>query len=171
LVTCYRKGYNLLKTNHWSDTLESDIVRVDKRYRRNLFSAYLVIIISALIVWNFGRPPLVLYVNNLPNKQRIETIETVEHIIMLLFIPAALYLVNIGRKVCRFKAFPYPGMRVIRDTVIIRGRKALFRGRSMIVLGAIMIVMVIASMIINHYLTLHFKNNPLIRPFFYGTEV
>jgi hypothetical protein len=160
-----------LKTNYRSDTLESDIVRVDKRYRRKLFSAYLVIIISATIFWNFVRPPLVLYVKNLPNKQRIETIETLEHIIMLLFIPAALYLVKVGRKVCRFQAFPYPGMRVIRDTVIIRGRKALFRGRSMIVLGVIMIVMVIASMMINHYLTLQFKNNPLFRPVFYGTDV
>ena len=151
--------------------MEQEIVKVDKRYRRNLFSAYLLIIVSAIIFWNFGWPALFLYVDNLPNKQRVETVETLEHLVMLLFIPAALYLVMVGRKVCRFQAMPYPGMRVIHDTVIVRGKKAVFRGRSLIVLGVVMIVMAVASMIINHHLTLRFKNHPLFRPVFYGTEV
>ncbi|MBN1575330.1 MAG: hypothetical protein JW913_02180 [Chitinispirillaceae bacterium] len=151
--------------------MDREIVKTDKRYRRNLFLAYLTALLCGVAFLSWGRPALVSYINNLPAKEHIETIELVEHLFLILFIPAAIYLIAVGRKVCRFRAMPYPGMGVIRDTVIVRGEKALRRGRSMMVLGIAMIAIVIASMLATHVITLRFKHHPLFRPIFYGPEV
>jgi hypothetical protein len=151
--------------------MDREIVKTDKRYRRRLFTAYLIAIFFGVVFWKWGFPLISDYIVSLPNKARIETMEIVEHAVLLLFIPAALYLIVIGRRVCKHQAMPYPGMRVIHDTVIVRGKKALLRGRSMMVLGVVLIVMVISSMIATHLVMLHFKQHPLFRSVFYGTEV
>ena len=103
-------------------------------------------------------------------KATVETIEICCHLFLLLFIPPALYLITIGRRICTHKAVPYPGMKVIRDTVIIRGKKAVFRGKSLIVLGTVLVVLVGTSMVATHFILVRFKQHPLFRPVFYGVE-
>jgi len=41
----------------------------------------------------------------------------------------AVYLWSLGGKVVRAREFPPPGLRVIRDTPIVTGERAVFRGR------------------------------------------
>lgn len=151
--------------------MDREIVRTDKRYRRILFISYLMAILIGVAFWKWGRPHFITYVISLPHKERIEVMEKAEHFFLLLFIPAAIYLIVVGRRICRYKAMPYPGMHVIRDTVIIRGKGALIRGQSMVVLGTVMIVLVIVSMVATHCIMLRFKHHPFFRPIFYSTEV
>jgi hypothetical protein len=151
-------------------SMDREIVKTDKKYRRNLFIAYLIGIAVIVAFWRWGIPPLSHYIRELPNKERTETLEILGHAVLLIFIPAAIYLIVIGRKVCTHQAMPYPGMRVIHDTVVVRGKSALFRGRSMIVLGTMMIVLVIFSIIATHNIMLRFKHHPLFREIFYGVE-
>ena len=150
--------------------MEREIVKTDRRYRRNLFLIYLLFIVLITLLWVFAKPALIKYFFTLPVKERIEAWETVLHFFLMLFIPAAVYLILIGRRVCRFQAMPYPGMRVIHDTIIVRGKKALLRGRSMIVLGTLMIVLVVASMVASHRKIIRLKQHPLFRPIFYTSE-
>jgi hypothetical protein len=93
----------------------------------------------------------------------------ISHLFLLCFIPVAVYVIIIGRRTCRYKAIPYPGMRVIRDTVVVTGKKAIIRGKGLIILGIVTIVLVIASMICTHYIILNFKQHPLFRSIFYET--
>lgn len=151
--------------------MEKVIIKTDKRYRRNLFTAYLILIVIGVVVVKWGIPAFRWYLVALPPKPMVETVETFIHIVLMLFIPAAAYLIFVGRKICIFKAMPYPGMKVIHDTVVVTGKKALVRGWSLMILGAIMILMVIVSIIITHQIILRLKNAPIIRPIFYGTEV
>ena len=151
--------------------MDPEIVKTDRRYRRNLLLAYLTAILLVVALWKWGKPQLVTYIVSLPHKERIEVVETAAHLFLLLFIPAAIYVIVVGRRVCRYQTMPYPGMRVIRDTKIIRGRGALLRGRSMVVLGTVMIIAVFASMIATHFVVLRFKQHPIFRSVFYGTEV
>jgi hypothetical protein len=150
---------------------QPEIVKTDKRYRRNLFIAYAVLIAAGVLFWNLARPALFHYVNGLPARQFTETVETIQHFVMLLFIPAAIYLIVVGRKIWRHQALPYPGMRVIHDSIVIRGKRAVRRGKLLVGLGTLMIALAIASMIANHYIILKFKHHPLISPIFYGTNV
>lgn len=43
-----------------------------------------------------------------------------------------------GVRVIRAKRFPPPGMKVIKDTVVVKGRKAVSRGRALQVCGVIL---------------------------------
>jgi hypothetical protein len=151
--------------------MEKVIIKTDKRYRRNLFTVYLILIVIGVVVVKWGIPAFRWYLVELPPKPMVETVETSIHIVLMLFIPAAAYLIFVGRKICIFKAMPYPGMKVIHDTVVVTGKKALVRGWSLMILGAIMILMVIVSSIITHQIILRLKHTPIIRPIFYGTEV
>ena len=150
---------------------ERQVVRTDKRYRRNLFTVYIAMIILGTVLVKWGRPLFTAYIMRLPVKSRIETIELTVHLLLLLFIPAAVYLIVVGRKVCIHRAMPYPGMKVIHDTVVVTGKNALLRGWSLVVLGTIMIIMVLISSIITHNIILRMKHHPLFSPVFYGVEV
>ena len=151
--------------------MEKIVVKTDRRYRRNLFTAYIILIVIGVILARWGIPAFRAYLDRLPIKARVETIETTLLVILALFIPAAIYLIVIGRKVCAFDAMPYPGMKVIHDTVVVTGKRAQLRGWSMVVLGVIMILMVIASGIATHTILLRMKHSPFIRPIFYGNGV
>jgi len=148
-----------------------EIVKADALYRKKLFTVYLVMLLLGVVIWKWGVPALLHQLSTLPNREHIEVREIISHSVLVLFIPAAIYLISIGRKVCKYRAMPYPGMRVIRDTVVVTNEKALFRGRSMIVLGTAMIIIVVISMISTHFITLRFKHHPLIRSVFYGSAV
>lgn len=124
-----------------------------------------------VVFFKLGVPSFMRYLEQLPVKARVEAIERTVHVVLLLFIPAAIYLIIVGRKVCRSGAMPYPGMKVIHDTLVVTGRRAQMRGWSMIVLGGVMIVMVLASSIITHRIILRMKQHPLLSPIFYGTVV
>ena len=119
------------------------ILKADRVYRRKLFLSYFAVICFGIVFWNFLLPVLINKLENLPNKERIEAKELIAHLILLFFIPVAIYVITIGRRVCRYETIPYPGMKVIRDTAIVTGKKAITRGRSLIIQ--------------------RFRNNPLFR--------
>src|SRR5215470_1926004 len=50
-------------------------------------------------------------------------------------IALAVYLWALGGRVVRAREFPPPGLRVIRDTPIVMGERAVFRGRLLKVLA------------------------------------
>ena len=147
------------------------IVKTDKRYRRRLFTVYGICIVLGIVLFKWGVPSFSRHLAQLPVKARVETIERFIHTVLLLFIPAALFLIVVGRNVCRFRAMPYPGMKVIHDTVVVTGKPALLRGWSMIVLGGLMIMAVLASSLITHRIILRMKHHPILSPIFYGTAV
>jgi hypothetical protein len=43
-------------------------------------------------------------------------------------VPFAAYFALLAARIIRSGQFPYPGMKVWRDTTVVRGRKALARG-------------------------------------------
>lgn len=62
--------------------------------------------------------------------QRVELIFVI--LIALVSVPLvgfAVYLWSLGGRVVRAREFPPPGLRVIRDTSIVTGERAVFRGR------------------------------------------
>ena len=151
--------------------MEREIVKTDKRYRRHLLTVYALCVLLGIVLFKWGVPAFSRHLATLPVKSRVETIERTIHLVLLLFIPAALYLIAVGRKVCRFQAMPYPGMKVIRDTVLVTGKRARIRGWSLIILGSLMITLVLASSFVTHRIILKMKQHPLLSPIFYGTPV
>ena len=145
---------------------ETQIIKADKKYRKNLFNVYLISISLLIVFWYWGIPLIREFLQALPVKQRVETLEAIGHILLLLFFPPAIYLIYIGYKIRQSSLLPFPGMRVIRDTKVIKGKKAVLRGNVLVILGVIMIVTALISMTTTHLILVQFKQNPIIRPFF-----
>lgn len=72
-------------------------------------------------------------------------------LLLLLFIGPSIYLIYIGRQIKRSGEFPFPGMKVIRDTKVIVGEKALNRGRMFTILGYSSIILSISGSIRIHF--------------------
>lgn len=52
----------------------------------------------------------------------------------------ALYFYRLGSGIVRSGRFPAPGMRVVRDTLVLRGTPALRRGRALQFLAALLVL-------------------------------
>ncbi len=61
-------------------------------------------------------------------------------VLMLPVIGVAIYLWRFGATVVAAKRFPPPGIRVVRDTVILLDARAIYRGRLMQVLSVLLLV-------------------------------
>ncbi len=88
-------------------------------------------------------------------------------VLLLLFILPSAYLIATGRRVIREGRRPHSGMKVIRDTVVSRGSKALGRGRILDWLGATSILLVAAGSSATRFIFYKFKTDPF---FSCGTE-
>jgi hypothetical protein len=66
------------------------------------------------------------------------------------FVPAG-YLIRVGRKIIIAKRAPLPGQKVIRDTNILEGKKAVTRGKTLLYLGIFTIFILIAGAARSHY--------------------
>jgi hypothetical protein len=56
----------------------------------------------------------------------------------------ALYLWRLGSRIVREGRFPPSGVRTVRDTVVVNGRPAVWRGRGVRVLAGVLAVAALA---------------------------
>jgi hypothetical protein len=135
----------------WYNTgMSEEIVTADKTYRTRLFGIYILCVAAGTLAIVFGVPRLISYIQRLNFMEAQHTIEIVLICLLCSFFPAAVYLIITGRNVLKHGAFPYPGMKVIRDTIVVSGDKARLRGKALIFLGSLFIVLMLAGIAIIH---------------------
>lgn len=126
----------------------SDIQRADPIARKQ---AVLVVaigtIIGTVLILGFERlqVPLREWILSEPgsSSQRVKVVFLIMAAVLLApLLALAAYFWRLGRRIVRKQQFPPPMHRVIRDTPIIRGPAAVFRGR---VLGSLAVCLAIAA--------------------------
>jgi hypothetical protein len=141
--------------------MEQEIVKADKRYRTRLFSAYGICIVVLSLAIGFGLPPMLAFLRkcNFVTLMNVSEIGTIGFLIF--FMGPACYLIYIGRKIILFKRVPYPGQKVIHDSKVITGKKAVLIGRILLTLGIGTICIVVAGAARSFYLFERFRHfNP-----------
>ena len=91
-----------------------------------------------LVAFTRYRTPLSVWVLADPGSsaQRVKLVLLLPAALLLApFLALAAYLWVLGGKVVRAREFPPPGLRVIRDTPIVTGERAVSRGRLLKVLA------------------------------------
>lgn len=73
-------------------------------------------------------------------------------VLMLPVIGIAIYLWRFGAAVVAAKRFPPPGIAVVRDTVILVGAKATYRGRMMQILAVLLLVLSVSFPVLFWYM-------------------
>lgn len=114
--------------------MDKIIIRADKKYRnRMLRYLFFGMALGGLIAFAF-MPSLLDFAGKTGDRPQM-----IMHVLfgglMILFLtlfPLGLYLMAVGKLTLTYGRFPPPGIRVIRDTVLIQGREALQRGRIII---------------------------------------
>jgi hypothetical protein len=134
--------------------MNETIIPADKQYRRRLIVIYIPILVIGLVLVGWGIPWLHEYMRNLAPREALNVTKTTLAIVFLSIIPIALYLFTLGRKVIGSGRFPPPGVKVVRDTTLLEGGKARFRGRVLVVLSICLIFLSILGAIY----TLHTLN-------------
>lgn len=123
--------------------MEQEIIHADKNYRRRLIRRTIItyllcfLIGSILILWGLRRTQE--YLGKLDCKTAYLVIKVAIIFIFLSILPLAIYFLRFGQRIIESKQLPLPGAKVIRDTKVIRGERAMVRGRMVIVLSLLMI--------------------------------
>ena len=132
--------------------MEQEILKADKQYRKRLFSAYLIGVAVVSLCLYFGLPRFLAHLDKLKLAGRLDLAEISLMVFFACFIVPACYLIAVGRRIMVAKRFPWPGQKVIHDTKIIEGRKAVNRGRMLFSLGIFTIVILAAGAARTHFI-------------------
>jgi 4-amino-4-deoxy-L-arabinose transferase-like glycosyltransferase len=139
-----------------------EIVKADPGYRRRLFSFYLTAIALGFIAWRFLLPPCIDAFDHLRRPAYFIIAESAVIVLLLVFIIPAVFLIQTGNKIIRSERFPFPGMKIMRDTKVVTGSRALFRGRFLKRLGYVSIGFAVAGSVAMHILFIYIRNSPVL---------
>lgn len=143
--------------------MEPEIVKADKTYRRKLLLCYAALVVVGVAAIGLGLPWFSRYLQSVHPAVALTISERAAIAFILIFVAPAAYLVHVGRMVLRHGCMPYPGMRVIRDTTVVRGAAAARRGRALVILGTAAIAMALLGALITHYRLQQLRHDPLYR--------
>ena len=139
-----------------------EILKADPGYRRRLFSFYLGAIALGFIAWRYLLPLCFSAFNHLRGPVYFIVAESAVILLLLVFIIPAVFLIRTGNKIIRSERFPFPGMKIMRDTKVVTGSRALFRGRLLRRLGYVSIGFAVAGSIAMHILFIYIRNSPVL---------
>jgi hypothetical protein len=146
--------------------MQKEIIRGDQQYRRKLFTGYACLLVVAAGFFMFFVPFAKIYLNSLSIKTAFTIMEIAAILFLVSFIFPAVYIIGIGRAIVKHQSVPFPGMKVIYDTQVIYGAKAIMRGKLIIILGIVSILMAVAGGYSTHYFFKKFRGDPLFRTIF-----
>jgi len=130
------------------------IILADKKYRKKIFIIYFISVAlgAALIGW--GLPWVKGHIQGLAPESALNNLIMLVRFMFLSIVPIGFYILSHGRKILIHKQFPPPGTKVIIDTRVIEGEKALIRGRLIIAIaGCLIAVCLIGGLYLPHKLS------------------
>ena len=132
--------------------MNEEIIHADKGLRRR--SAFLTIVLVAVGLWILKLSKD--YLSDLATLVENDPKEVLSKLTVLAYFWAAFfaagflattgYLLWLGIRIINIGRFPLPGMRVLRDTRIVRGRKA--RLRALVAIAAALALFVAGSAVL-----------------------
>jgi hypothetical protein len=129
-----------------------EIIKVDKQYRKKLFIAYILCIVAISLGLGLGLRPFINYLDHLNYAPLMNVSEACVMLVLLCIIGPSCFLIYVGRRIIVSQRMPYPGQKVIHDTKLLEGKKAVLRGRMLLYLGIAAIVISLAGAARSHYI-------------------
>ena len=117
------------------------IIKEDKKIRMLVILAYIVSVLVLavslmwILPWSEGR------LEQIEPQIALRIIRIVIAFIFLSIIPFGAYLCLFGWRVIKHRQMPPPGTKVVVDTKVLKGDKAVTRGRLIIVMAFVFIVL------------------------------
>lgn len=121
--------------------MNQDLVRADPAYRKKVIFVYVIFAAVGAAIIGWGIPWLGKHLQSLDPKEALQFMKLILIAVFLGVLPLAFYLLRFGRKVIQAEQFPPPGVKVIRDTAVLVGGKAKLRGRAIVALSLILVLL------------------------------
>ncbi|MCD4829762.1 MAG: hypothetical protein K8R90_10080 [Candidatus Cloacimonetes bacterium] len=129
-----------------------EIIPADKAYRTKMFIIFAVLMLAVLALAQWGMPQIMSRIESALDSgddilfmRYIRGIEAGLALLFLGFIPFCIYNVRMGLSVRKEQRFPSSLMRVLRDTTVITGDAAERRGRFLVGMGIVLMVVSLGS--------------------------
>ena len=132
--------------------MDKDIVHADKKYRNIALGLCFLLGLLGIVLIIWGLPPGMEYLKGLEPKTAFLIIELVLLLIMLSMVPIGLFIFNLSRKIIKHECFPPPGMKVIKDTPIEKGKKAKVKGQILLFISLLFMIAGLCGALYIHYL-------------------
>jgi len=131
--------------------MDDELARADKAYRNKVLAVCILVMAGSWLLVELGLPLAMGHLNRLGQDTAFLVIEIVLIVLFLGMIPFGLHLGRVGRKIVDHERFPPPGVKVIRDVQVLRGKKAHARGKLLVYSSRAIIVLAIAAALCVHY--------------------
>jgi len=133
--------------------MSEEIRPADKAYRLKIAIIFALVMLAVAAIAQWGVPMLIARLqlaldagDGVAFQRCIFVMETVMALLFLGFLPFCVYNIRMGLLVRREQRYPSSRMRVLRDTPVLTGESAARRGKLLVVMGVIlMLVSVMAA--------------------------
>jgi len=121
--------------------MAEQVMRADRRLRTFVVAACIAgtLVGAMAILWVL--PWGQRYLERQEPRTALRIVQMVTAVVFLGLVPFAIYLYWLGWRVVKSRRMPPPGTKVYRDTRIIEGDRAVARGRTIIALAVILLVL------------------------------
>lgn len=120
-----------------------EILRADTNYRRKAIKVYFMMVVIGIFIIGYVFPEFMSYVEKKPLDERFDIMLNLLEILMLSVLPIGIYPCYYAWAIYKSDQFPPTGHKVIRDTVILRGKAARLKAFVLICCGLVIVFMAI----------------------------
>lgn len=109
---------------------QREIIKADKRLRITIIILFIIIIGATLLAYTMFQRYF-LTIQNIADSdpeaaimKMVNILKAIVYVNPIIFLLFFVYFISLGYKTFKSKQYPPPGVKVIRDTYMIRGKKA-----------------------------------------------
>jgi flagellar basal body-associated protein FliL len=121
------------------------MVKADKKARLLFIIAWIACVCAGLALIGWVLPWGQGQLERAEPATALRAIQIVIGFIFLSIIPFSVYLFRLGSRAVRCRQMPPPGTRVIMDTKVLEGDKAVTRGRLIMAIALVLIALCLAG--------------------------
>ncbi len=124
---------------------QQHVIKADKRTRMLFILAWIVCVCVGVVLTKWGLPWAQGQLEQAEPAKALVAIQIFIGFVFLSVVPCGVYLFRFGQRVVRFQQMPPPGTKVIVDTKVLVGAKAVTRGRLIMIAALLLTAMDLAS--------------------------
>ena len=125
--------------------MSDDVIKADSRSRLMVLILVVAAVACCGALFFWVRPWAIRQLLTMEPDRAIHAIKWGLVILFLGGTPGAAYLMKLGRRVLSENRFPPQGMKVLKDTLVLTGRPAQLRGRTIFALAIVMFCLCIGG--------------------------
>jgi hypothetical protein len=127
--------------------MEKEIQKAEPEQRRKAQRILLAGTMLGMLILILAVPPLKHYLTTLKCGEAAPILMALLVFVFLVPCVAGIFMIRVAGRILRDERFPYEGAKVIRDTVVYRGKQAKAIGTFLMFLAVLVILLCISGII------------------------